>query len=364
MTGISLFFNDKKQTLASKLSIKNSVSYILSIFFLTISLHSCKQKESVDVSKYKAEISIIRWDKLLASSKSHLEIKSLLDQYPAFAEIFSSQVLGLQSSNKDSISAELFNFVQDTNVAKLNAKVAQKYSEIKDIESDIEGFYQHVQHYFPRFKSIPNVYTFVSQFGYQMFVFQDQDGRDAIAIGLDMFLDPDINYKDIDPDNTNFSSYITRSWNRDHVVKKLAESQLQEVLGEPGGFKLLDIMLHNGKSIYMLSKLLPETNDTIIHEYTKSQLDWCEDNEAKMWSYFFNEKLFYESTPSKINKYISPAPFSPNMPTEAPGRTANYLGFRIVAAYMERYPKTTFEELLSLKNSQEFLEKSKYKPKR
>ena len=51
------------------------------------------------------------------------------------------------------------------------------------------------------------------------------------------------------------------------------------------------------------------------------------------------------------------------MPDEAPGRTANYIGWQIVRAYMERYPSTTLKNLIDLKDSQMLMEKSKYKPK-
>lgn len=51
------------------------------------------------------------------------------------------------------------------------------------------------------------------------------------------------------------------------------------------------------------------------------------------------------------------------MPKAAPGRTANFIGWQIVKAFMEKYPKTTLEELINMHDSQIFMEKSKYKPK-
>lgn len=80
---------------------------------------------------------------------------------------------------------------------------------------------------------------------------------------------------------------------------------------------MLDQMIHNGKALYITELLLPEVHDSIIHEYSAAQLNWCRRNELQMWSFFFDRKLFYESNPSKIAKYIYPSPTSPDMPSVA-----------------------------------------------
>jgi hypothetical protein len=52
------------------------------------------------------------------------------------------------------------------------------------------------------------------------------------------------------------------------------------------------------------------------------------------------------------------------MPKEAPGRTANWIGFQMVNSYMKRYPETTFEELIELQDAQALMDQSRYKPAR
>jgi len=98
-------------------------------------------------------------------------------------------------------------------------------------------------------------------------------------------------------------------------------------------------------------------------EYTADQTEWVKSNELEMWAFFFDQELFYESNTMKINKYIQPSPTSPGMPEIAPGRTANYVGWQIVNAYMKRNSDTTLEELIQLRDSQEIMDKSRYKPK-
>lgn len=139
---------------------------------------------------------------------------------------------------------------------------------------------------------------------------------------------------------------------------------MQDILGAPGGMRLLDLMVHNGKNLYVLDKLLPDTPDSIKLEITAQQTQWLSDNEKEMWSYFLKENLFYSNNLQDIRKYVEYSPNSPGMPTEAPGRTANWLGWQIVKAYMTRYPETTMQELIALKDAQALLDQSKYKPKR
>jgi hypothetical protein len=97
---------------------------------------------------------------------------------------------------------------------------------------------------------------------------------------------------------------------------------------------------------------------------SKAQAAWLPDNEREMWAFFLKENLFYSGDYQKIRKYIEYSPGSPGMPDEAPGRTANWVGWQIIKAYMTRYPDTTMEQLIALKDAQKILDDSKYKPKR
>jgi hypothetical protein len=94
--------------------------------------------------------------------------------------------------------------------------------------------------------------------------------------------------------------------------------------------------IEKGKRLYMLSSLLPETNDTIITGYTSKQLDWCEENEREIYNYFLQQQLFYERDPSLIMPYINDGPFTQGMPEASPGNTGAFLGLQFVKAYVKR----------------------------
>jgi hypothetical protein len=327
-------------------------------------LSSCQQQKAPDVSGITTNVKIVRTETELSNIKTKMQLEQWQQAHPAFSELYLKEILPIyEGENSDSLFASFNGFFGDSLVKDLQQKVLKKYKTTDNIKKELDKMYQYLQYYFPYHKSLPNFYTFISEFGYQIFIFEDDNKNDGIGIGLDMFMHPEIDYKMIDPDNTNFSDYVTRAWNQEHIVKKVADLHINDIVGESPGHRLIDQMIHNGKILYITELLLPDVQDSIIHEYSGVQMDWCYQNELQMWSFFFDQKLFYEANPAKIAKYIYPSPKSPDMPEAAPGRTANFIGWQIVKAYMDRYPETTIEELIKMTDSQLIMEKSKYKPK-
>lgn len=340
--------------------------YFLIITFLSIFIFdSCKNNDAPDVSSVKAEINLVRTESELSDAKNIDNLESIIDKNAPFYGLYLNEILGYKGMTKDSQIIFLDQWLKDSMVVALKKKTDSVFTDFSEVKINTEQMFRYMKYYLPEEKiHVPNLYTFISEFGYQIFIFEDKDQKDAIAVGLDMFLHPSIRYKNLDPENTNFSDYITRSWNKDHIPKKICEIYVNDLLGEPQGHRLIDQMVHNGKQLYIIKKMMPETPDTVIAEYTEKQLEWCRENELQMGSFFMDKKLFFETNLSMINKYLNPSPNSPDMPAEAPGRTANYIGWQIIRAYMERYPSTSIKQLIDLKDAQSILEKSKYKPKR
>jgi hypothetical protein len=340
------------------------MKYILGLAWVLI-LFSCDtdRRDIPDVSKIAIQPQVIRLDKEIAAIKTLDHAKAFVTKHSHFAEIFTREVLYSNSNNTDSMAIAMHTFATDTSVIRLLAQVAKRFPDDKKLLDDITDVQKRLRYYFPKSTSDPVFYTFVSEYGYQVFEFIDDQDKESIALGLDMFLRPEVDYKKINPENNNFSDYITRSWTPDLLTKRVAEVQIQAIAGDPPGFRLLDMMIHNGKQLYMISHLIPVAHDSIVHEYSSKQMQWCEDNEHGLWAFFLDRKMFYETTPAKISKYLTPAPFSPDMPAEAPGRTANYIGYKIVKAYMDRHPETTMDALLQIRDSQKLMEQSRYKPK-
>jgi hypothetical protein len=124
-------------------------------------------------------------------------------------------------------------------------------------------------------------------------------------------------------------------------------------------------MIYNGKIMYFMDKILPDAGDTLKISYTRDQLKWCTDFEPKIWAYFLEENLLYETDYPKIQKYLTEAPFTPGLGerNESAPKLAVWTGWQIVRAYMDKHPEVTLQQLMANKDAQKILNESKYRPK-
>lgn len=344
------------------------VSYISLIIFM-LSLVSCgvDRSESIpDVSDIEVDYDIYRVDELIHNidtSNLAVGIEKFQSTYPKFYDIYFQHVLPIVGDTEDQFQENLKGYLTDKRVRRLLDTVDMVFDGIEDnLKKDFDQAFKLMKHYYPDFEA-PNVYTYTAEYAIQQFLFEDADGE-AAAIGLDLYLGETYPYKKIDPQEPAFSSYLTRSFNKDHIVRNVMDLIISDRLGVSNGSRLLDQMIHNGKRIYLLDKVLPMVHDSVILKYNKDQTEWVKDNELEMWAFFFDQDLFYESNSMKINKYVNPSPDSPGMPRSAPGETGNYMGLQIIKQYMDRYPETTIKELFDMTDAQELMTKSRYKPKR
>lgn len=342
----------------------NGVSRFL-IYWISIAqvILSCKSDSKTpipNVDHIRPDFKITRYEKELFTATN----SNLIQDHFAFSKLYFEKILNLTDSIHPNSSLKMTNiqlFLTDTAVLKLYHLVEKKYGDFSIQENKLKKSLAYFKYYFPN-KKEPHFYTFISEFGYGNFIFTDDDGSDGIGIGLDFFLGDDMDYKSLDPQNPAFSQYLTRSYNADHLVKKSWDSWIEDYLGNEPGQQFLDYMIHRGKSYYISKSIMPFEQDSVIFEYTQSQLDWCQKNEVEIWSFFLDSKLMYSVEHNKFNKYINPSPNSPGMPQQAPGRTACYIGYKIVDAYMLK-SKKSIQELIDNKNSQEILDISHYKPR-
>jgi hypothetical protein len=327
---------------------------------------SCDSEEPIpDVSGIELSNKLVRFEQLMASIDTNnlaAEVQKLNAEYTEFYSVYFRNVLPFDIETPEGFLGNLQGYLSDKRIQKLQDTTAIVF---KDFESatlpKLNNAMKMMKHYFPQFKA-PNFYTFISEFTYPGFVFSDE-GRDGVGIGLDMYLGANYPYKQLDPNNPGFSDYLTRTFDKNHLPKKITELLLSDIIGRAPGSRLLDQMIHNGKQLYILDKVLPTTPDSVLLEYTEKQTKWVEENELPMWAFYFDEDLFYESNAMKINKYINPSPSSPGMPDAAPGRTANYIGWKIVEAYMQK-TGSTLEELINMQDAQKIMDESRYKPRR
>lgn len=339
---------------------------ILSTLLIIIICHACssdKVKNIPDVSDIAVDLTINRFEQDLFNIDTldfDQGLAALRKKYPLFSDIFINQLIGLPSKNKDDKINEKYlkGFIEHPGVQKLYDTCMVLYDDFSPFQEKLHNAFQFLNYYFPEIGTVP-ITTFISEYAYGNIIY----GENQLAIGLDFFLGENYHYQTIDPSNPNFSSYLVRTFNADHLVFKTLKPLIEELTGNPGP-KLLDQMILHGKQLYIMDQILPYVNDTVIMEYSKQQFEWCQKEELNIWAHFISEDILYTTQMGDVRKYVNYSPNSPNMPPEAPGRTGDWVGWKIVESYMSRFPETTLTELINMDNSQSLLEKSRYRPER
>lgn len=347
-------------------------SIIKFIFLITafgLILGSCES--DVSFTEQRTEISptvsteLVRYDRII----ENLDTADILSDYAnktkeiqSFRSLHDRQLLGLTS--EEALIKELKTFQADTSYQNLYKEVQVI---LKDLSDEKQAIDQTLENYLSLTdksnEDLPSIYGFISGFTYQAFLFDDGQ-RDGIGLGLEMYLGEEFPYEKAFASDPRFSSYLTRTYNKEHLPRKIAEVLAEDMLGPPEDSDFLSLMIWGGKKLHLIDQMISFAPDSIVTEYTQDQLNWCRSNEAEMWSFFFEHDLFYETDIRKFNKLISPAPTSPGMPPESPGQTANYMGWQIIKAYLQRNPDVSIREMILMRDAQKILDLSKYKPKR
>ncbi len=299
---------------------------------------------------------VIRFEQALFkldTLKLSAEVADLQKRYPNICNVYFEKIMAGKTPHQ--FFKELPGFLSDKEVRRVNDTIQNIFKDFTPYQNEINAGFGYYKHYFPT-RPIPQVFTFFSMYAYGITPPSDS----TMGIGLDFFLGEN-HYAYNFIENLRFQ-YIRRTLTPAHLSKTFFERLIIDISQALREQRLLDQMLVNGKTQYILEALLPNTPDSIRWAYTQKQFDWTRDNEQRIWAQILKENLLYSTEIQKISKLVNPSPNASGMPPEAPGRIANYIGYKIIASYMNRHPETTFEQLLKLGDAQKILEEAKYKP--
>lgn len=330
---------------------------VLLFIVLAVVFFSCTRNPlKVNVSKIDSKVNIVRVEKLLFETDTAMLEPRLSEFYPnnkEFFDIYTGNIIKVGIMGEEEMLPYLKKFVTDTVYSKVALSALDKFRDIKNIEKQIENGFKHYKYYYPN-KEVPTVYTFFSGFVQPVFT-----AENIIGVGLDMYLGRECEYYKF----LGIQQYKTKNMYPEKLVAdmfySLAFSEYDMVDSVDN---LLSNMVYLGKLHYFTEAMCPTMHDSINIGYTSSQLKWCKNNEAKMWTYLIENKLIYSTERLTLQKFIGDAPFTNNFSQESPGRTGVWLGWQIVRTFMKNNKETTLDQLMRMNNAQEILARSKYFP--
>lgn len=345
--------------------MKPAVSYLLPVLLLLLLMQTACQKGSEvpvpDVSHIDVDW---KWQRLdqeifaLDSNSLDSELAQLEKKYPVFLPFYDSELLeiGPPGIEKEKWGRLKF-YASNTDTRALHDSCLIAHPTLKEEEAQLKKAFKLYKHYFEsKEDETPSVIVHTSAFGPMAFTL----GEDLLGVNLEMFLGKNFSLYP----TAGFPDYLGYSFEKECLTPMALTSWLRNKFPAGNQTRFLDQMVHRGKIYYLLDRLLPDTEDHFKIGYPKDKLDWCFEDEAQIWAFFIEKKLLYETKTNKYINYLTEGPTSAGMPFESPGNIGSWVGWQIVRKFMERNPDTTLPELMAIKDGQQILSKSKYKPKR
>lgn len=339
---------------------KGRLPQIYLIFLSICIIISCKPAKKPDVSNIKLDIKIERFEQDLYQGKGKNIAETdqkLQSKYGYFYDDFVKRMVG----TPDLQGAEVLDILYKNQAfTDLYKEIDSVYPNLNQAEKDLTESFKYIKYYYPKTK-IPRFISFLSGFAYQVPI-----GDNYIGIGLDMFLGKDSKfYKAIVQSVPMYASKrFTPAYIAPRVTEVFAREELFKERDEDQ--TLLSKMIFNGKILYFLDQVLPESvADSVKIGYTDKQISWSKNYEGNIWGYFLENDLLYQTDMQKIQVYLTDGPFTPGIGEKefsAP-KLGVWLGWQIVKRYMEENPKVTLQQLMEETDAQKILTQSKYKPK-
>ncbi len=110
---------------------------------------------------------------------------------------------------------------------------------------------------------------------------------------------------------------------------------------------LLSWMLYEGALMHARMMLVDRPKLSTALGYSPEELQYLESNTQSIWDDMRIMRVIYTTDPATIDRFIAPAPTTPLINHNVPGRAGRYIGYKIVESYIKNHAGATLDFLLS-----------------
>lgn len=327
----------------------------LFLFFLVLTACSSDPLD-VDVSDVEVEMDFYRFDEDLFNAKSVSEIEVLnqdfLTKGGELYEFYTIEMLRVGSPLDDSIAVFLDYFIQDSMMRMVNDNVQAKFGDFETEKAEIIDMFKHLKYHIPHAMLPEEVITYNSTFANGVI-----STPANIGLGLEMYLGMDNQIIEKLP----YPEYFKVKMSSEYLMPDIAQSWLvNNVIEDQSGEDFLSHMLYYGKILYVVDAMMPEKEDHIKIRYTDLEYEWAEVSEYNIWQHIVEQEWIYSKDVKLIVRYFNEGPTTVGL-DGSPARIGQYLGWKIIQAFMEKNPEMTIQDLIAESNQSKMLKA--YKPK-
>ena len=304
---------------------------IFNVMLLVFSIIGCN-----DVN-YDKDIEIIRFEKQFYSSDEK-QLDDLIEKYPY---LFPDQ------------------FPKSTWVNKINDPLEIDFYKNSLIEfkgydfnsKKLKVIFNNAKSILPNFNT-PKIITLISKSDFNDRIIYNGP---YLFISLNLYFGS--NYYE------NIPKYISKNMNKSFIPNDIAFKISERYIKSKDDRTLLSNMILFGKILYLNKLLNSEEEEYVIFNTTTKKMNWTNENEFEIWSYFVENEYFFNTDIDLRSRFMSLSPYSKfnlDIDKKSPGAIGRWLGYKIVDSYMKNN-KTDLKELINLDHYTIF-NKSKYKP--
>lgn len=322
--------------------------------------------QSCSDSRWKADTSqveyngeILRLDKAvfsLGSGFSQNELMALKPEYGDFLNIYLIQIMQVGSPDNPMTASLFAKFLDDPSWRELQNVVEKMHPNLNKESAELENAFKRYAVLFQE-TELPKIVAYNS--GFNVGIYPE---KKYLGIGLEWYSGNDLEiFKRLPPDL--FPQYKRDKMMPDFMtINALKGWLLVRYQDKLHGENLLNRMAFAGKIHFVASVLMEKVSDRDLLNYSQQQIDWCERQEYDVWKHLLENDLIFTEGAKEVSTLMNDGPFTPGMPPESPGGVGNYIGYKMIKAYMERNKEVTLVQLLNMENDREFL--NNYKPGR
>ncbi len=333
-----------------------SVVALATAAFFSVAFLACKTEKTPTI-----DLQIDRFERELFSLDTNqidAGVAALEKKWPQFVPLFAKNVIGDPQNPNETTAQSIGIFVKSPEMVALNDSIQRVFADFSAEKKALEAVFSNYKKQFPE-KAVPRVLTVSTGYSYGVFPASDS----VFCIGLDFFLGKN------HPAYTailDMPDYVRARLDRKYIASQTAEALAADLVGAATGQRFLDHLISNGKVFLVKNALLPDAPDSIKYGFSARQLAALEANEAELWAYVLEKKLTFSTRWDDFKKLVSESPNAGDSPPalrEMPGRSANWLGMRILQNYQKK-TGASLAETLEKRDPQAILEQAKYKPRK
>jgi hypothetical protein len=309
-----------------------------------LAIQSCSDNlRDVDISKSNYRLESVHLDSIITQTPEEQLGSEIFNLSQRFPEIIDYQFYYCYKTGlpKDTaFQANWFDFTHNPYYKRLSKRIREKFPNTAASKKTIEDGFKRIQVHLPKAKLPKTILFMNSFFSSSMYCTENE-----IGVGLERYLGAKTDVIKELPGDV-FYEWIKEAMEPEYLERDAVCAWVLTHICEPAkDANNIEAIIQWGKILYLTKAALPEQEEHILLRYNTTDYEWALKNERSFWEYLVKQNMLFAKSETDQAAFLQEAPFTSGLPQKGPDRLGQFLGYRIVASYMEQYD-VTLQQLL------------------